>query len=159
MSFWDGVWNEIAAGWPDATQIERVIFRLTVTAILGAIVGFERERAGKSAGVRTHMLVALATSLFVVAAIEADMSASEVSRIIQGLAAGIGFIGAGAILKLADEREITGLTTAAGIWMTAAVGVAVGLGRWGSGVISVLLTLLILTLVRRITDRVSNQER
>jgi putative Mg2+ transporter-C (MgtC) family protein len=153
MSFWDGVWNEIAAGWPDATQVERVIFRLTVAAVLGAIVGFERERAGKSAGVRTHMLVALATSLFIVAALEAEMSIPDVSRIIQGLATGIGFIGAGAILKLADEREITGLTTAAGIWMTAAVGVAVGLGRWGSAVISVLLTLLILTVVRTLIDR------
>jgi putative Mg2+ transporter-C (MgtC) family protein len=158
MSFWDGVWNEIAAGWPDATHVERVIFRLTVAAMLGAIVGVERERAGKSAGVRTHMLVALATSLFVVAALEAEMSIADISRIIQGLAAGIGFIGAGAILKRADEREITGLTTAAGIWMTAAVGVAVGLGRWGSAVISVLLTLLILTAVHQLIARTLGDE-
>ncbi len=81
------------------------------------------------------------------------MGVDEVSRVIQGLAAGIGFIGAGAILKLTDEREITGLTTAAGIWMTAAVGVAVGLGRWGSATISVILTVLILTIVGRITER------
>ena len=158
MSLWDALWNEIAAGWPDATHIERVVFRLTVAAILGAVVGFERERAGKSAGVRTHMLVALATSLFVVSALEANMAVPEVSRVIQGLAAGIGFIGAGAILKLADEREITGLTTAAGIWMTAAVGVAVGLGRWGSALISVLLTLAILTIVRRVIDRAIGEE-
>ncbi|TLD41077.1 MAG: Mg(2+) transport ATPase protein C [Candidatus Jettenia ecosi] len=74
------------------------------------------------------MLVALGASLFVLISLEFGMSSSDLSRVIQGLATGIGFIGGGAILKLTKEREITGLTTAAGIWLTAAVGVAVGVG-------------------------------
>jgi putative Mg2+ transporter-C (MgtC) family protein len=159
MGTWNAIWNEITSGWPDSTQIERVIFRLLVAALLGALVGFERERAGKSAGVRTHMLVALATTLFIVVALESGMAGDDVSRIIQGLAAGIGFIGAGAILKREDEGEITGLTTAAGIWMTAAVGVGVGLGRWGSATIAVLLTLLILSIVGRLTAARSRRSR
>ena len=158
MRGFDAIWNEMSAGWPDPTQIERVVFRLLVAAILGALVGIERERAGKSAGVRTHMLVSLGTTLFIVVAPESGMSGDDLSRIIQGLAAGIGFIGAGTILKLTDEREITGLTTAAGIWMTAAIGVGVGLGRWGSSVIGVLLTLLILTVVGRMTGHRDDAE-
>jgi putative Mg2+ transporter-C (MgtC) family protein len=149
---WNDFVNELLTGWPDATQVERILLRLTAAAVLGAFVGYERESAGKAAGVRTHMLVALATTLFIVASLEFGMSAADISRVVQGLAAGIGFLGAGAILKLADEREITGLTTAAGIWMTAAVGVAVGLGRWGTAVISVALTLVILRIVGRFTS-------
>lgn len=88
---------------------------------------------GKPAGLRTHMLVALGSALFVVASLEFGMSSSDLSRVIQGLATGIGFIEGGAIFKLNEEREITGLTTAAGIWLTAAVGVAVGDGALGNG--------------------------
>jgi putative Mg2+ transporter-C (MgtC) family protein len=143
--------DELVAGWPDAHQAARVVIRLTFAALLGSLIGMEREHAGKSAGVKTHMLVALATALFVVASLEAGMAEAEVSRVIQGLAAGIGFIGAGAILKRADEHEITGLTTAATVWMTAAIGVAVGLGRWGSAAVSVVMTLLILFAVARLT--------
>ena len=157
--WWEQFVAEIMEGLPDVSQVERVIVRLTAAAALGAIVGIERERAGKSAGVRTHMLVSLATALYVVAALESGMAAADLSRVIQGLTAGIGFIGAGAILKLTDEREITGLTTAAGIWMTAAIGVAVGLGRWGTATISVALTMIILSAVSRITTRLRGSHR
>jgi putative Mg2+ transporter-C (MgtC) family protein len=143
--------EELFSGWPDAQQTARLVIRLTFAALLGALIGIEREHAGKSAGIKTHMLVALATALFVIASLEAGMAQAEVSRVIQGLAAGIGFIGAGAILKRADEGEITGLTTAATVWMTAAIGIAVGLGRWGSALVSVILTLLILFVVARFT--------
>jgi putative Mg2+ transporter-C (MgtC) family protein len=143
--------EELFSGWPDAQQTARLVIRLTFAALLGALIGIEREHAGKSAGIKTHMLVALATALFVIASLEAGMAQAEVSRVIQGLAAGIGFIGAGAILKRADEGEITGLTTAATVWMTAAIGIAVGLGRWGSALVSVVLTLLILFVVARFT--------
>lgn len=74
------------------------------------------------------------------------MSLEGVSRVVQGIAAGIGFIGAGSILKLSEERDIQGLTTAAGIWMTAAIGVAVGLGSLGVALLSTLMTLIILAL-------------
>src|SRR5687767_13777142 len=123
--------SELTTGWPDATQLAHVLIRLTAAAVLGAVIGIQRECAGKAAGLRTHMLVEVGVALFVVACLESGMSSEGLSRVIQRLATGIGFIGAGAILKLAEEREITGLTTAASIWMTAAVGVAVGLGRWG----------------------------
>src|SRR5262249_31388269 len=121
---------------------------------LGAAVGIQRERAGMPAGVRTHMLVALGVALFVIASLEFGMSSSDLSRVIQGVATGIGFIGAGAILKLKEAHEVEGLTTAAGIWMTAAVGMAAGLGRWGSATLSVVLTLIILSIVGQITHRI-----
>ncbi len=150
--------EELTTGLPDATQMARIIIRLIAAALLGAVVGIQRERMGKSAGVRTHMLVALGTALFVIAALESGMSPSDMSRVIQGIAAGIGFIGAGAILKLTKEREITGLTTAAGIWMTAAVGVAVGLGRWGSAALGVILTWIILSIVGQITHHMEKRQ-
>lgn len=145
--------EELTAGLPDESQMARILIRMTAAALMGAIVGIQRERMGKSAGIRTHMLVALGTTLFVIACLESGMSPSDLSRVIQGLAAGIGFIGAGAILKLRDEREITGLTTAAGIWMTAAIGVAVGLGRWGSAALGIILTWVILSIVAQLKDR------
>lgn len=145
--------KELTDGLPGAAQAARIVFRLTAAALLGAIIGIQRERAGKPAGLRTHMLVALGATLFVVASLEFGMSASDMSRVIQGLATGIGFLGAGAILKLKEEREITGLTTAAGIWLTAAIGVAVGLGRWGTAALGVALTWTILAVLGRIEAR------
>jgi len=147
--------EELTAGLPDARQFARIVIRLLVAMLLGAIVGIQREQTGKPAGLRTHMLVALGATLFVLAPVEAGMTADDLSRVIQGLAAGIGFLGAGAILKLSKEREIQGLTTAAGIWMTAAMGVAVGLGRIGMALLSVLLTWFILAAVGRIEYRIS----
>jgi putative Mg2+ transporter-C (MgtC) family protein len=99
------------------------------------------------------MLVALSSAVFVIAALEAGMALDDVSRVIQGVAAGIGFIGAGAILKLTTDREIQGLTTAASIWLTAAIGVAAGLGRIGLAALSMLIGWIILGLVARIEAR------
>lgn len=146
--------QELADGLPDATQVAHVLVRLLAAALLGAIIGIQRERAGKPAGVRTHMLVALGAALFVIAPLESDMSNEDLSRVVQGIATGIGFIGAGAILKLNEEREITGLTTAAGIWLTAAAGVAAGLGRWGAAALGVLLTWIVLALLGKIENSI-----
>ena len=145
--------EELTSGLPSLAQIARIIIRLVAAALLGALIGIQREHAGKPAGVRTHMLVALGGSLFVIASLEFGMSTSDLSRVIQGLATGIGFIGAGAILKLKEIGEVAGLTTAAGLWMTSAIGIAVGLGRWGSATLSVILTLIILSIVGKITHR------
>lgn len=136
--------SELTSGFPDSTQLAHVLVRLLAAMLLGAILGYQRERAGKAAGLRTHMIVALGTTLFVLAATGSGMSSDGVSRVIQGISTGIGFIGAGAILKLSDTREIQGLTTAAGIWMTAAIGVAVGLGSLGLAVLGTVLTWLVL---------------
>ena len=143
----DVLLQELTAGLSDMDQIVRMAIRLIAATVLGGIIGIERERIGKPAGLRTHMLTALGSALFVVSAAEAGMSIGDMSRVIQGLATGIGFIGGGAILKLTEKREIEGLTTSAGIWMTAAVGVAVGLGRLWTAVLSMLLGWIILRIV------------
>jgi len=143
------LWEELAAGFPSAEVMVRITLRLTVAMIFGAVIGIQRERAGKPAGIRTHMLVSSGAAVFVMAGAEFGMNDDSVSRVIQGLITGIGFIGAGAILKLYDRREVEGLTTAAGIWMTAALGVAVGLGRFGLALVAALLAWMTLSLVRQ----------
>lgn len=149
----DIFWEELSAGFTDARQLADVVVRLVAAVLLGAIVGWERERMGKAAGLRTHMLVSLGTALFVVACENSGMSSDGLSRVIQGLTTGIGFIGGGAILKLASEREIHGLTTAAGIWMTAAIGVTVGLGAIGLALIATIVTTATLGAIRLSTSR------
>jgi putative Mg2+ transporter-C (MgtC) family protein len=139
--------QEITGGLADWTQFARVVIRLLAAMVVGGIIGYQREQAGKSAGLRTHMLVSLGMTVFVLASAGGGLSAEGVSRVIQGLATGIGFIGAGAILKLRDEHQIEGLTTSAGIWATAAVGVAVGLGQLGLALMSVVLALLALSFI------------
>ena len=104
----DIYWEELTAGLPDKTQTARVIIRLIAAVLMGAVVGIQRERAGKSAGLRTHMLVAMGAALFVLVGSGVGMSLSDLSRVIQGFATDIGFIGAGAILKLSEEHEIQG---------------------------------------------------
>ena len=137
-------WEELTAGIPDVRQLIHVLIRLFAAAILGAIIGLQRERAGKPAGLRTHILVTLGTTVFVVACSTSGMDSDGLSRVIQGIVTGLGFIGAGSILKLNNERDIKGLTTAAGIWMTAAIGVAVGLGTLGLAIIATAITLVVL---------------
>lgn len=148
-------WNELTYGLPNTTQLVHVVIRLVAAALLGGIIGFQREQAGKAAGLRTHILVASGTTLFVLASAGSGMSSDGVSRVIQGLATGIGFIGAGAILKLSETREIHGLTTAAGIWMTAAIGVTVGLGSLGLALLSTALTWIVLATIGRIEQRLA----
>jgi putative Mg2+ transporter-C (MgtC) family protein len=132
---------------PDAAYLARVTFRLGTAAVLGGLIGAEREYFGKAAGLRTHMTVALGCAAFVLIAVEGGTESADLSRVIQGVAAGIGFIGAGAILKRTDEEDIQGLTTAATIWLTAAVGVAAGTGEVWLALISVVSAFLILTIM------------
>lgn len=150
----DILWQELTHGLPDGRQLIHVLIRLIAAAALGAFIGLQRERAGKPAGLRTHILVALGTTSFVMACAGVGMSLDGLSRVIQGIAAGIGFIGAGAILKLSEQQEIQGLTTAAGIWMTAAIGVAVGLGTLGLALLSTGMTWIVLALLVRYETRV-----
>jgi putative Mg2+ transporter-C (MgtC) family protein len=129
---------------PDTAQMLRVVARILVAAILGGVLGAERQRAGKAAGLRTHMLVAIGCALFVLFPTEAGMATADLSRVIQGVATGIGFIGAGTILKRSDAHEVQGLTTAANIWLTAAAGAAVGAGQLWLPVVAVLCAWVIL---------------
>ncbi len=142
--------QEITSGIPSAEQAIRILVRLSAATLLAGIVGYERETHGKSAGLRTHMLVAIGSAMFVLAPLEAGMAIADVSRVVQGVAAGVGFIGAGAILKVTTEKEIHGLTTAAGVWMTAAIGLAAGMGRLGLAVISAALAWIILAILSRV---------
>ena len=150
----DIFWEELTSGLPDMRQLVHAIIRLMAATLLGAIVGMQREKAGKPAGLRTHILVCLGTAVFILACSGVGMSSDGLSRVIQGIVTGIGFIGAGSILKLDEEREIQGLTTAAGVWMTAAIGVAVGLGSLGVALLSTFFTLIILALVGPFDARV-----
>ena len=144
------IWAELIAGVPDPTQLVRAVLRLLMAMLGGAVVGSQRQLAGKSAGLRTHMLVAMGGALFVLVPLEVGMTWGDVARVIQGLTAGIGFLGAGAILKWYEAREIQGLTTAAGLWMTAAIGVATGLGRLGTALLGALLTWVVLAVFARL---------
>lgn len=136
----------------DASQMTRVTVRLLMAALLGGILGFEREHKGKAAGVRTHMLVALGAALFVLVPQMSGSQADAMSRVVQGVIAGIGFLGAGTILKNTegDEGHVKGLTTAAGLWMTAAIGVSAGMGREATAVLSTLLALAIFSVMPKI---------
>ena len=138
----------------DVAQATRLVLRLTVAAVLGGLLGIEREHKGKAAGIRTHMLVAMGSALFVLVSQQAGIIAADMSRVIQGLIAGIGFLGAGTILKAHNEEKVQGLTTAAGIWMTAAIGMAAGLGLEVTATISTLLALAIFAVVPWILRRI-----
>ena len=151
MSWWDQVTATVVAEFSDVgdvAQLTRIGVRLLLAALLGFALGFEREQHGKAAGVRTHMLVAIGSALFVLVPQQAGTGPADMSRVIQGLVAGIGFLCAGTILKRGrDEQHVLGLTTAAGLWMTAAIGMACGLGRELTAVLSALLALAVLALV------------
>jgi putative Mg2+ transporter-C (MgtC) family protein len=146
----DIFWEELTYGFPDARQFIHVIIRLFASLVLGAAVGLQRERAGKPAGMRTHILATLGTTVFVLACSGFGMSSDGLSRVIQGITTGIGFLGAGAILKLDAQNDVKGLTTAASIWISAAIGVAVGLGGLGLALLATLLALIVLTFVTKI---------
>jgi putative Mg2+ transporter-C (MgtC) family protein len=133
----------------DPSQLTRVCVRLLVAVVLGGLLGYERESHGNSAGFRTHMLVALGAALFVLVPLEAGITPADLSRVLQGVITGVGFLGAGAIIKLSQEQEIKGLTTAASVWLTAAIGVAAGMGRESTAILSTLFALFILAVLRR----------
>jgi putative Mg2+ transporter-C (MgtC) family protein len=155
----DPLWHELTNGFPNRERLIVVLLRVFAAVLLGAVVGIERERAGKPAGLRTHMLVSLGTAVVVIACQDSGMSLDGLSRVIQGIVTGIGFIGAGTILKLNEQREIQGLTTAAGLWMTAAIGVAVGLGILGIALIGTVVTVLVLVLEHFIDSRRNTQNK
>ena len=143
---------------PDAEQLTRLLLRLGLAILLGAAIGYERESRDSSAGLRTHMLVALGTALFILVPLQAGMDAEAMSRVIQGLLAGIGFLGAGAVIKQSDSGKVRGLTTAAGIWTTAAIGMTVGLGRETTAIISTVLVIIILSVLLRLERRVAKDQ-
>ncbi|WP_339523916.1 MgtC/SapB family protein [Pseudomonas sp. EA_35y_Pfl2_R111] len=145
----------------DLRQVEhltRATLRLCLATFLGGLLGYEREVMGKAAGVRTHMLVSLGAAIFVMSLEQEGADHDAMSRVIQGVAAGIGFLCAGTILKGQSIADVKGLTTAAGLWASAAIGVAVGLGREATAVLSTVLVLMVLHVMPLVVDPNSNSK-
>ena len=152
MSVLSSIWQTLASEFSDIRDVQEattIVLRLSVALALGAAIGYERERSGKDAGLRTHMLVSLGAALFVLVPVMGEMDSADTSRVMQGIVSGMGFLGAGAILKQSTGQEVKGLTTAASIWVAAAVGVSAGYGREATAVASTVLALFVLSIVKR----------
>ena len=162
MSNWDLITATIAAEFSDlddVRELTRITLRLTIAALLGGLLGFEREQRGKAAGIKTHMLVCMGAALFVLIPQQAGIiTDDELSRVMQGIIAGIGFLGAGAILKGEHEKDAKGLTTAAGIWLTAAIGVAAGLGREASAILCTFFALGVLLIIPKVAGYIGPKD-
>ena len=139
---------------PDAAEVAT---RLVAATLIGAGIGLDRELRHKPAGLKTHALVALGAALItIVSASLTDLTRpdiSAVSRVIQGLIAGIGFLGGGAILK-GDDEIVQGLTTAASIWLVASLGIACGAGFFGAALIAFVIALVVLILGNAVERRI-----
>ena len=129
-----------------------ILGRLVVAGLLAGVLGWERERAGKSAGLRTHMLVGIAAALYTglaeIASVELGAGRSDPVRAIQAVAMGIGFLGGGIIFVNRNDR-VQGLTTAASIWATAAVGIAAGLAHFRLAAGATVLLAVVLHVLER----------
>ncbi len=137
--------------WSDLGSWLELIQRLTLALLAGGVIGWNRHTRGKAAGLRTYMLVSLSAALFIMVLSESSSEPlpSAISRVIQGIATGIGFLGAGMIVhqSLTDGEHhdrIEGLTSAAGIWVAAALGILAACGLWQITLIGTLLAILIL---------------
>jgi putative Mg2+ transporter-C (MgtC) family protein len=118
--------------------------RILLAAVLGGAIGFQRERAGKPAGLRTHMLICIGATVFTLVSAYGFSGQADPSRVAAGIVTGIGFIGAGSIILRSSEGLVTGLTTAATIWIAAGIGVAVGAGLYIVALVSSVITLVVL---------------
>lgn len=133
---------------PENLQAWEIILRLFVATIVGCLLGLNREMRGKPAGLKTHALVSLSSALLALLVLQNHAASGDpLSRVIQGVITGIGFLGAGVILRHSSGK-ITGLTTAATIWMAAALGLASGIGFWLHVVAATALLFLVLLLER-----------
>jgi putative Mg2+ transporter-C (MgtC) family protein len=135
-----------------------IVIRLSLATVLGALFGWEREASDKPAGLRTHMLVSIGSATFTLLGFETGAQLAErfgdagldPTRIVQGIIGGLGFLGAGSIIKSRNADDVTGITTAASVWFTGALGVACGMGAFLLAGISALLGILVLTLLRHV---------
>lgn len=159
MEVYERILTTLAQEFSDLHQVEhltRATLRLVLAMFLGGLLGYERAVMGKAAGMRTHMLVCLGAAIFVMALEQNGAESDAMSRVIQGVAAGIGFLCAGTILKGRSISDVKGLTTAAGLWASAAIGVAVGLGREGTAVLATVIVLVVLHLMPLVVDPSAN---
>lgn len=142
----------------DLTMTLWLLVRLLVASLIGAAIGFERKYRAKGAGVGTHVLVAIGAALFMIVSQYAFLGAPrfDAARVAAGVVSGIGFLGGGIILK--QQNRISGLTTAAGLWVTAAMGLAVGAGMYIMGVGCALIVLIWIDIVNRLTRKVGKRQ-
>jgi len=138
---------------PDLAHLASAAGRLVAAGLLGGLIGEQRETVHAAAGLRTHILVALGAALLVLAGREAGFSSADTSRVVQGIITGVGFLGAGTILKLVEEDTVRGLTTAATIWVTAGVGVASVIAPLWLPLFAAVLTWVVLALATRLEGR------
>lgn len=135
-----------------------LLLRPLLALVAGGVVGLERSFHGRAAGLRTYALVSFASALLVGIAQSLDLTPggnSNVARVIQGIVTGIGFLGAGVIVK--EGFSVRGLTTAASVWVVSAIGIALGAGFLLEGAVAVVLTLVALSLLRIVEDRLQVQ--
>jgi putative Mg2+ transporter-C (MgtC) family protein len=126
-----------------------MILRFLMATALGAGIGYQRDRAGKTAGVRTHTLVSSGAALFALISIYGFVDgAVDISRVAAGVVIGVGFIGGGVIFRGVRGESVAGLTTAADIWVTAAIGLAVGTGMYLLACVATAVTVVVLLLPR-----------
>jgi putative Mg2+ transporter-C (MgtC) family protein len=143
----------------DPSDWKTLIFRLMLAMLAGSIIGLNRQRGGRSAGIRTFSLVSMGSAVFVMVPLLVEegspfLATNALSRTVQGVATGVGFLGGGLILQQSPKRveqpRVRGLTTAAAIWITAALGTVIGCGLWELGLAGSVLTLLTLSGLKRI---------
>ncbi len=122
--------------------------RLLLSAVLGAAIGLQRELAHKPAGLRTHILICMGSAMFTVVSVLGFSGNFDPARVAAGVVTGIGFIGAGVIMRGARGDRVVGITTAASIWVTAAIGIAAGVGLYIIAIAATLVTVLVLFIPR-----------
>lgn len=153
------LWTELYAGVNDIElNTWGCVYRMVLSMLLGSVVGYERKRKGQSAGVRTFSLIAMGATLAMILSIYVPqeylgLKNGDPGRIAAQVVTGVGFLGAGAIIQM--KGSVRGLTTAAGIWMVATIGMAVGMGMYTLSVISTGLIIFVLVWLERIEHRVS----
>jgi putative Mg2+ transporter-C (MgtC) family protein len=151
------LWEELTAGLTNQDHLLRVVIRLFAAMLLGGLIGLQRVRATKPSGLRTHTLVCLGTTVVLLSCSSAGVSLEGASRVIQGIVIGIGFVGAGSILKSSEEHLIHGLTASVRLWATAAIGVAIGLGQIGIALIATVLNVVALRVISALEGRMGKR--
>lgn len=148
--------------WSKGASIAEVTIRLLIAIAVGGLIGFERERQDKPAGLRTHMLVALGAATFTLLGFEVGAHLSprtgegfDPTRVLQGVIGGIGFLGAGSIIK--SGGHVSGVTTAASVWVAGALGAAAGVGAYVLAGIATVLTFVILTVLAKLDAKIPRQ--
>lgn len=143
---------------PEIDGLVAAAVPLMLAALLGAVLGWEREQKGRAAGLKTHILVAMGSALFVLSPELDGIDGANNTRVMQGIVSGIGLVGAGAILRSRSGARVEGLTTAASIWITAAIGMAAGMGLAWPAILATLLAWLVVAVVPKLVGNTPSHD-